>query len=438
MARAQRPFIVLVAAVGLLAGLSQPAAAASLPAQQPPAQGTQAVAPTFTSSQIVDLVSPIALYPDALLSQILVCSTSPFQVRGLNEWLKKNKNLKGSAVLQAAQKEGFDQNFVSIAVFPEVVKMMADKMEWTKQLGEAFTSDRKAVFDWIQRLRAQAEAAGNLKDTPQQQVETQATKEGTQIIVIEPTNPQVIYVPQYNPQVVYTQPAPTTTTVVVHEDNDSDVAAAAVIGFTAGIIIGAASDPYWGPYWGPYGWYGGGYYMYDEAWDDFYDHREDMWEDWQENRTDRTESRQENRTERQGNRQENRTERQGTRDERQTDRQGTRDERQTGRQEDRSTRQEGRDPLQDRRDQAQQRQTDRSAKGGDRASQRPSNMDSRGYSQQRGQQASRSSSGSRSSGFSGYERGSASRSSSSRGHSSMGSSRGGGGRSRGGGGGRRR
>ena len=422
MARVQKSLIVLMAVAGLLVGLSAPAFAATQQAQQAPAE------PKLTPAEVDQLTAPIALYPDQLLVQILMCSTSPFQVRALNDWMQKNPNLKGSALTDATQKEGFDPSYVALAMFPPVVQMMAEQSEWTKKLGEAFQSDRKAVLESAQRLRSQAMAAGNLKTTAQQEVTTQTTPDGTQVIVIQPANPQVIYVPQYNPQVVYTQPA--TQTIVVHED-DGNEAAAAVIGFTAGVIVGAWADPYWG--WGPY--YGGGGYWYHEAWDDWYDHREDMWEDWQENRTDRTESRQENRTERQDNRQQNRDDRQTDRDQRQTDRQGQRDQRQ-----------EGRDPLQDRRDQAAQRQRDQGlgqdrSLGGDRAGTRPSNLDSRGFEGgNRSQSLDRSWRGS--GGFSGYDRGSASRASSSRGRSSMGGgggSRGGGGggRSRGGGGRRR-
>ena len=110
------------------------------------------------------------------------------------------------------------------------------------------------------------------------------------MIVIEPTNPQVIYVPQYNPQVVYTQ-APATT-IVIQEDDDDDEIIAGVIGFTAGIALGAAVNNNY--YYGPYGW-GGGAYMYNDAWDDYYDHREDAREDWADHREDLVEERGERR-----------------------------------------------------------------------------------------------------------------------------------------------
>ncbi len=432
MARVRKSVVWRLAVQGLVAVLLMGAGHSALAAAQqsqpaPAGQAKPEGTPTFTGAQLVELVAPIALYPDQLLFQILMCSTSPFQVRELNEWLKKNPDLKGTALQEAAQKQGFDPSFVALSTFPQVVSMMAEKSDWTRQLGQAFTSDRKAVFDYIQRLRTQAAEAGNLKSTPQQQVQTQTTEGGQQVIVIQPANPQVIYVPQYNPQVVYTQPAP--TIVVVHEDHSNEAAAAAV-GFTVGVIVGAAANPYyWGPY--PYGMYGGAGYWYASAWDDYYDHREDMFEDWSDHRQDmageRTErqgTRQENRTERQGGRQENQGERQTGREENRTDRQTGRDQnqtdRQTGRQEGTATRQEGRGNV----------------GGTDRTASRASTSESRGYGQS-GSQMSRERSGTGSGAFSGYERGSSTRSASSRGSSSMSSSRGSrsGGRS---GGGRRR
>src|SRR6185503_1827610 len=124
-------------------------------------------------------------------------------------------------------------------------KQMASQLDAMTRLGQAFTADRTSVFASIQRLRKQAHDAGTLKTTPQQEVETQTTSSGQQVIIIEPANPQVVYVPQYNPQTVYVQP---TTTVVV-QDNSADAAVAGMIGFTAGIAIGAAANNnyYYGP-----------------------------------------------------------------------------------------------------------------------------------------------------------------------------------------------
>ena len=238
------------------------------PPRDQTAAGVQAAqASPLPTGTLDQLLAPIALYPDQLLAQMLMSATDPAKITELDKWLKANQTLKGTQLQDAAVKAGFDASFVALALFPQVVAKMADQIAWTRVLGQAFTSDRNAVFASIQKLRLQAKNVGTLKSSPQQEVETKTTSSGQEVIVIEPTNPQIVYVPQYNTEVVYTQ-APTTV-VVVQEDNDADVAVAAgLIGFTAGIAIGAAMDNNY--YYGPYGWHGGGY-MYNDAWDDYYD-----------------------------------------------------------------------------------------------------------------------------------------------------------------------
>jgi hypothetical protein len=230
------------------------------------------------SSKAIDqLTGPIALYPDAVLFQVLTASTDVGALQSFASWMGKNANLKGSELQDAAQKAGFAAAYVALAPFPQVIQMMMQKLDWTKQLGQAFTTDSKAIFESIQRLRAAAMASGNLKTTTQQKVETQTTSNGQQVIVIQPANPQIIYVPQYNPQTVYVvAPAP---------PPGRSVAGAAAIGFTAGVIIGASSDHY--------------YHHYDEAWE----HREDYWDDRQENYQENASQRQDAAQERQSQRQ---------------------------------------------------------------------------------------------------------------------------------------
>ena len=354
----------------------------SIGAQSSPAMGTD----------IDTLLAPIALYPDSLLAQILLCASNPGKVAALGEWLRSHETLKGTERQQAAAASGFEDSFVVLALFPDVVEMMASQPEWTARLGKAFAADKSAVFASIQRLRAKARDAGKLKTTAQQEVETRTTSGGEQVIVIEPANPQVVYVPQYNPQTVYTS----STVVVQEESSGADAAVAGLIGFTAGIAIGAAFDNDY--YYGPYGWRGGGY-MYNDAWDDYYDHREDAREDWMDHREDMVEER----GERAGTAQEQRTDRQQTRQDTQT--QGQRTERQ-------QTRQEGRPQAQT---QATTGSTSQSA---------------RGYSGERSQQAARERSGTKSDAFSGYSSGRSERTASSRGQQSRSSSRGGGSRRR--------
>jgi hypothetical protein len=309
--------------------------ATAMTAMQSPSGATRptAAASGATSADTLDrLLSPIALYPDQLLAQILLCAANPGKVGALHEWLASHSTEKGSALQDAATRAGFDAAFVALVLFPDVVSMMAERLDWTAQLGSAFAADRSAVFGSIQRLRSKAVSAGKLKDTAQQDVETKTTTSGQQVIVIEPANPQVVYVPQYNPQTVYTQ---STSTTIVQESSSADAVAAGLIGFTAGIAIGAAFDNDY--YYGPYGW-GRPVHMYNDAWDDWYDHREDAREDWMdhredlsEDRSDRARNAQEERSDRARTTQEARTERQQTErqptDRQQTDRQQTRQER---------------------------------------------------------------------------------------------------------------
>lgn len=395
---------LIVATVVLFVACGAPQDQIAAGAQAAPA----APLPTGTLDQ---MLAPIALYPDPLLAQMLMSAGDPAKITELDGWLKANQKLKGTPLQDAAVKAGFDASFVALVLFPQVVAQMADQIAWTTLLGKAFTSDRSAVFASIQKLRLQAKNVGTLKSSPQQEVETKTTSSGQEVIVIEPTNPQIVYVPQYNTEVVYTQ-AP--TTIVIQEDDDSaEAVAAGLIGFTAGIAIGAAMDNNY--YYGAYGWRGGGY-MYNDAWDDYYDHREDAREDWQDHREDLGEER----GDRAENRSEQRTERTGTTQEQRTDRQQTRQE----------NRPESQAQRTERSGQAQGTATP-SATSQPRGSGRTGSPEARGYGDgSKSQSATPRTSGGDA--FSGYSNGRSERSSSSRGQQSRSSSR-----SRGGGGRRR-
>ena len=397
MRRAIAAALLVLAGAGVLS-IVTPAAAA----QQAKAKPASTAVPS-SAADLDLLLGPVALYPDTLLAQILLCANNPTQVTRLAQWLPVNK-LTGTELQDAATVDGFDPEFVALSLFPTVVNYMSQNLDWTTKLGKAFTANKTAVFDSIQRLRGKAQKAGALKDSAQQNVETKTTSSGQEVIVIEPANPQVIYVPQYNPTVVYA--APPTQTVVV-EDNSADAAVAGLIGFTAGIAIGAAIDN--DNYYGPYGWHGGAY-MYNDAWDDYYDAREDAREDWADHREDlyeergeRRENTQEQRTDRAENRQENRPE-----------------------------------SSAQRQQAAQQAQANRQAAGTSRTATQSTTRsatagsgEARGYSSGGATAASRS--GTKSDAFSGYSSGKSERAASSRGSQSRSSSRGGGG-----GGGRRR
>ncbi len=372
------------------------------PAQDQSAHAAQA-APLPTGT-LDELLAPIALYPDSLLAQMLMSATDAAKIVELDKWLKENPTLKGTPLQDAAVKAGFDASFVALTLFPQVVAKMADQIAWTKVLGQAFTSDKSAVFASIQKLRLQAKSVGTLKSTPQQEVETKTTASGQEVIVIEPTNPQIVYVPQYNTEVVYTQ-APTTVLVVEDDDDADEAIAAGLIGFTAGIAIGAAMDNNY--YYGPYGFHGGAY-MYNDAWDDYYDHREDAREDWQDHREDLGEER----SDRAENRTEQRTDRAGTAQEQRTDRQQTRQEN-PGSQAQRTTPSE----------RAPARNPTAQATGAGRTG----SAEARGYGDGSKTQAAKPTQRSGSSdAFSGYSNGRSAGSSSARGQQSRGSSRGGG------------
>jgi uncharacterized membrane protein YgcG len=400
--------LVVVAAVLTLTGpglVPPDESAIRVEAQSQPASAATSQS-SLKPDELDRLLAPIALYPDALLAQMLQCAQNPAKVAALHEWLASNKSLTGTDLQDAAVKAGFEPSFVALVLFPSVVQYMAEQMQWTTALGKVFTANRSSVFESIQRLRTQAQANGKLKTTAQQEVETKTTSSGQQVIVIEPANPQVVYVPQYNPQTVYTTPAP--TTVVVQEDDDDadEAVAAGLIGFTAGIAMGAAMDNDY--YYGPYGWHGGAY-MYNDAWDDYYDHREDAREDWADHREDLSEER----TDRARTAQEQRTERTEARSENRPQTQAQADA---------------------RRAEAQSKASQAKASGA-------TTQGARGYSSS-GTQSTRQRTGTSPDTMSGYSSGKSERSASQRGQASRssaarssGGSRGGGGR---GGGGRRR
>ncbi len=152
----------------------------------------------FKPEEIEALVAPIALYPDDLLSQVLMASTYPLEVVQAARWVKANPNVKGDAAIKAVDNQNWDVSVKSLVAFPQVLEPMNAKLDWTQKLGDAFLADQKSVLDAVQRLRQRAESSGNLKSTEQQKVIVEQT-----VIKVVPSDPQVIYVPAYNPTVVY-------------------------------------------------------------------------------------------------------------------------------------------------------------------------------------------------------------------------------------------
>ncbi|MEA3275501.1 MAG: DUF3300 domain-containing protein [Pseudomonadota bacterium] len=161
----------------------------------------------FPPDQIEQLVAPIALYPDALLAQLLMASTYPLDLVQAARWLKGHPDLEGEALEQATEAEPWDQSVKTLVFFPDVLDYMNDNLDWTQDLGDAMLAQDDDVMDAVQRLRKEAQDAGNLQTTEQQQVETEGDT-----IVVQPADPQVVYVPAYNPSTVYGQTAPPATT----------------------------------------------------------------------------------------------------------------------------------------------------------------------------------------------------------------------------------
>jgi len=162
-------------------------------------------APTIPAGQLDSLVAPVALYPDPLLTQVLVASTYPLEIIQLQQWLQKNSGLTGDALANAVQNQDWDPSIQAMAVFPDLVKRLADDIKWTTDLGNAFLAQQSDVMDAVQRMRRKALDAGKLKTNEQMKVETEVVDSKT-VVVIQPANPQIVYVPTYNPVVVYGPP----------------------------------------------------------------------------------------------------------------------------------------------------------------------------------------------------------------------------------------
>jgi hypothetical protein len=157
---------------------------------------------TFTPPELDQILAPIALYPDSLLSQVLIATSYPLEIVEAARWSKANPNLKGDAAVAAVKDQTWDVSVKSLVAFPAVLMRLNDHLDWTQKLGDAIISQQQDVAASIQRLRAKAEDAGNLKSGPQQTVKTEGAG-ADRTIVIEPTNPDVIYAPSYNPSWAY-------------------------------------------------------------------------------------------------------------------------------------------------------------------------------------------------------------------------------------------
>jgi hypothetical protein len=237
-----RQLIVRGLAMGLAGLLALPPGLMAQQQTQQPAGS----APVLKQEELDQVLAAIALYPDPLISQILMASTYPLEVVQADRWAKQNTSLKGDALTKALESQDWDPSVKSLVNFPQVLTMMSEKLDWTQKLGDAFLADEKKVLDTIQSLRAKAQASGNLKTTKEQTVVVEE-----KIIKIEPANPQVIYVPSYNPTVVYgAWPYPAYPPYYYYPPG---YVAGSAFWFAAGVGLGAA----WGYAWGGANWGGG-------------------------------------------------------------------------------------------------------------------------------------------------------------------------------------
>jgi len=160
---------------------------------------TQKISP----DELDSLVAPIALYPDPLLTQVLAASTYPLEIVQLEQWLDKNKSLKDKALADAVAQQSWDPSVQALAAFPAVVDKLANNIQWTTDLGNAFLAQESDVMDSVQDLRSKAQANGALKTNDRQKVGTEATQNGKEAITIESAQRDVVYVPTYKTEVVY-------------------------------------------------------------------------------------------------------------------------------------------------------------------------------------------------------------------------------------------
>jgi uncharacterized protein DUF3300/endosialidase-like protein len=180
---------IILVPIGAMAQTSTPPAGTST---------TQLLKP----AELDQLVAPIALYPDSLLSEVLMASAYPLDVVHAERWVQANKNLKGDALKAAVDTQPWDQSVKSLVATPSVLEMMSTQLDWTQKLGDAVVAQQADVMDAVQRLRAKAQANNKLTSTKEQTV-TAEQAQGKQVIAIAPTQSDTVYVPYYDPAVVY-------------------------------------------------------------------------------------------------------------------------------------------------------------------------------------------------------------------------------------------
>jgi hypothetical protein len=176
-------------------GTSIPVAAQSAASPAPGGSGDSG----FSAEQLEQLVAPIALYPDSLLTQMLMAATYPLEVVQADRFMRENADLTGDALDAALKEQDWDASVKGLCTLPDVLQQMSDNLDWAQDLGDAFLGQEEELLDTVQSMRGKANDAGNLQTTEQQVVTVQQDR----IIVIESPQPEIIYVPTYSPTVVY-------------------------------------------------------------------------------------------------------------------------------------------------------------------------------------------------------------------------------------------
>src|SRR5260370_29002616 len=248
MLRSRRLLLALasMAATSLGVAAQQPPTTAPPPAAPPAATATQPDQDLLKPEQLEALVAPIALYPDALLANMLAAATYPLEVVEADRWVKEKKELKGDALKAEVDKKSWEDSVKALTATLSVVDMMSDKLDWTKSLGDAMLAQQADLMDAIQRLREKARTNNKLSSNKQQKV-TVKQQESKQVIVIEPTDPNTMYVPYYEPAAVYGA-WPYAEYPPYYFGYPSYIGAGVV---AAGIAFGTAwAIGRWGNYWG--------------------------------------------------------------------------------------------------------------------------------------------------------------------------------------------
>jgi hypothetical protein len=214
---------------------------------QPPGTPAGQSQRLLSHDELDSLVAPVALYPDPVLSQVLVAATYPVDIVEAARWLQDHSHLSGKALAEAAAQEPWDASVQALVMLPEVLNLLYSEVRWTTDLGNAFLAQEEDVMDAVQRMRQSASANGALRSTPQQTVKT-ITENNQPFIVIEPASPDVVFVPVYNPVAVWGPPV--SPFPVIAYPPFTGVAAASALSFGAGMAVGS----FWGGGWGGWGW----------------------------------------------------------------------------------------------------------------------------------------------------------------------------------------